>query len=159
MDRKQRQQLVARLNRDAAHIARHFGLRFRVVEAERAGVKRRYGVCYDDGTIRIRLCHARTGAPLRYSSLADTLCHELAHLRYWNHDARFRAYHQRLLAFARRAGIYRPRPRQLPRPRRAAPPQAPRRAQPAPRQAPQMALPVSPGPAESRIPRGYSAPR
>ena len=157
MDRKQRQQLVARLNRDAAHIARHFGLRFRVVEAERAGVKRRYGVCYDDGTIRIRLCHARTGAPLRYSSLADTLCHELAHLRYWNHDARFRAYHRRLLAFARRAGIYRPRPRQLPR--RAAPPQAPRRAQPAPRQAPQMALPVSPGPAESRIPRGYSAPR
>jgi len=135
MDRKQRQQLVARLNRDAAHIARHFGLRFRVVEAERAGVKRRYGVCYDDGTIRIRLCHARTGAPLRYSSLADTLCHELAHLRYWNHNARFHAYHRRLLAFARRTGIYRPRPQRAPRPR-----QAPRRARPAPPQAPQMAL-------------------
>lgn len=144
MDRKQRQQLVARLNRDAAHIARHFGLRFRVVEAERAGVKRRYGVCYDDGTIRIRLLHARTGAPLRYSSLADTLCHELAHLRYWNHDARFRAYHRRLLAFARRAGIYRPGPRRAPRPQRAsrpqAPPQAPRRAHSPPPQAPQLAL-------------------
>lgn len=111
MDHRIRARLLERLNRDAAFIARRFGLRFRVIEAERAGVKRRYGACYDDGTIKIRLVHAVTGAPLRYSSLVSTLCHELAHLRYWNHDARFEAYYRRLLAFARREGIYRPRAR------------------------------------------------
>ena len=111
MERVVRRQLLARLNRDATRIAARFGLRYRTVAAERAGVRRRYGSCHDDGTIRIRLEHARTGAPLRYSSLMDTLCHELAHLRYWNHNARFRAYHRKLLDYARARGLYQPTPR------------------------------------------------
>jgi len=58
--------------------------------------------------IKIRLRHAVTRRPLRYSSLVSTLCHELAHLRYFNHGLRFRAFNQQLLEFARAERIYRP---------------------------------------------------
>lgn len=71
-------------------------------------MRRRLGVCYSDGTIRIRLFHARTGRPLVYSSLVDTLCHELAHLRHFNHGRRFQALYRRILEHARRARIYQP---------------------------------------------------
>ena len=71
-------------------------------------MRRRLGVCYSDGTIRIRLFHARTGRPLVYSSLVDTLCHELAHLRHFNHGRRFQALYRRILEHARRAQIYQP---------------------------------------------------
>ena len=100
--------LIEELERDAARIARVFGLRYRVIEPERPQVKRRLGVCYRDGTIRIRLQHAATGRPLKYSSLVDTLCHELAHLRHFNHGKRFQAFYRRILEHARREGIYRP---------------------------------------------------
>jgi predicted metal-dependent hydrolase len=108
MERETNRTLVERLNRDAQHIAWRFGLRYRTIEAERANVTRRFGVCYDDGVIKIRLRHAVTGQPLRYSSLISTLCHELAHLRYFNHGLRFRAFNQQLLEFARAEKIYRP---------------------------------------------------
>ena len=91
-------------------LAAHFGLRYRHVEAERAGVRSRYGACFEDGTIKIRLVHVVTGVPLVYSSLVDTLCHELAHLKYWHHGSHFQAYYKRILAHARHAGIYQPRP-------------------------------------------------
>lgn len=139
MDRATRRELIQRLNRDAVVIASRFGLRYRAIEAERAGVKRRYGICYSDGTIRIRLVHAVTGRPLRYSSLVDTLCHELAHLRHFDHGPRFKSFYLAILAHARAVGIYRPRPRRpvvaavappqpLPRPARTG------FARPAPRQ-------------------------
>ena len=88
-------------------------------------MRRRYGVCYADGTIRIRLRHSATGRSLKYSSLVNTLCHELAHLRHFNHGLRFRAFYRELLEFARREGIYRPGP--LP-PEAAARPPRPRPA-------------------------------
>jgi predicted metal-dependent hydrolase len=111
MDRSMRRDLIERLNRDAATLSARFGLIYRSIEAERAGVKRRYGICYSDGTIRIRLVHAVTGRPLRYSSLVDTLCHELAHLRHFDHGPRFKRFYLTLLDHARQAGIYRPKPR------------------------------------------------
>lgn len=117
--------LLARLRCDAERIATHFGLVCRDLDAERGNVKRRYGSCHADGRIRIRLTHARTGQPLRYSSLIDTLCHELAHLRHFNHGPAFREYFWRLLAFARREGIYQPKQRpagtETPRPLRGVP--------------------------------------
>jgi len=125
---------MLRLNRDARAIAQRFGLRYRAIEPERAHVRRRYGVCYADGTIRIRLAHAVTREPLRYSSLIATLCHELAHLRHFDHGVRFRRYNQSILAWARRAGIY--RPRSDPAPRRSTPPPPP----PAARAPQQLAL-------------------
>jgi hypothetical protein len=73
-------------------------------------VKSRYGVCYADGRIRIRLRHAATGRSLKYSSLVNTLCHELAHLRHFDHGPRFKAFYLILLDFARVEGIYRPGP-------------------------------------------------
>lgn len=108
MRRRIAAQLIARLNRDAESLARVFGLRYRSIEAERANVRARYGICYDDGSIRIRLFHAATGRPLKYSSLVSTLCHELAHLKHMNHGKRFQALYARILEHARREGIYRP---------------------------------------------------
>jgi len=108
MTRKQSRTLITRLNRDAEQIATQFGLAYRCVEAERANVKSRYGVCYSDGTIRIRLRHATSGKPLKYSSLVSTLCHELAHLRHFNHGLRFREFYRRILEWARSEGIYQP---------------------------------------------------
>jgi hypothetical protein len=103
-------ELIERLARDARRIADAFGLRFRAIEPERPHVRRRLGVCYADGTIRVRLHHARTGLPLKYSGLVDTLCHELAHLRHFNHGRRFQLLYRRILEHARREGIYRPGP-------------------------------------------------
>lgn len=108
MDTRVAHHLMQRLNRDAERIAVRFGLRYRCIEAESANVKRRYGICYDDGSIRIRLAHIVSGHPLKYSSLVDTLCHELAHLRHFNHGPAFKAFYQRLLAWARKERIYRP---------------------------------------------------
>jgi hypothetical protein len=108
MERPDARRLIAQLNRDAQRIASHFRLRFHSIEAERANVKRRYGVCYSDGSIRIRLRHATTGKALKYSSLVNTLCHELAHLRHFNHGPRFRVFYLQLLEWARAQNIYRP---------------------------------------------------
>jgi YgjP-like, metallopeptidase domain len=108
VDRTTARQLIARLNVDAERIAGQFGLRYRSITSERAGVKSRYGVCYADGAIKIRLRHATTDRPLKYSSLVNTLCHELAHLRHFNHGPRFKAFYFEILDFARAVGIYRP---------------------------------------------------
>jgi predicted metal-dependent hydrolase len=108
MDVRAAQELLARIQRDGALIAGRFGLRYRAIEAERPRVKRRYGICYADGTIRIRLRHAVTGQPLKYSSLVNTLCHELAHLRHFNHGLRFQSFYGQILEFARDRGIYQP---------------------------------------------------
>ncbi|MBP6875631.1 MAG: M48 family metallopeptidase [Candidatus Eisenbacteria bacterium] len=103
--------LVERLRKDGARIAGRFGLRYHSIEAEDARVRRRYGSCHSNGVIRIRLCHAKTGRPLKYSSMIDTLCHEIAHLKYFHHGPRFRDFYEVILDWARREGIYRPTPR------------------------------------------------
>ncbi len=108
MDRRTRRDLIERLAADAQRIASPFDLGYKSLEAERSNVKRRYGICYDDGTIKIRLNHSVTGEPLKYSSLVNTLCHELAHLRYFNHGPRFKALYLQLLEWSRKRGIYRP---------------------------------------------------
>lgn len=99
---------LERLRRDAAVLVTEFGLGMRSLDAERPQVRRRYGICYADGRIRIRLRHAATGRPLKYSSLVNTLCHELAHLRHFNHGPRFRAFYAQVLERARSLGLYRP---------------------------------------------------
>jgi len=136
MDRQTSRILIERLNRDAERIAAHFGLRYKSITAERADVKSRYGVCYDDGTIKIRLRHAVSGEPLKYSGLVATLCHELAHLRHFHHGLRFRSFYLEILAYARAQRIYRPGPRRSPASHPASVvPQAPR---PAPHSGPEQ---------------------
>jgi len=108
MDRRTSRILIERLNRDAERISAHFGLRYKSITAERANVKSRYGSCCEDGEIKIRLRHAVTGKPLKYSSLVNTLCHELAHLRYFHHGERFKSFYLQILEFARAQRIYRP---------------------------------------------------
>ncbi|MBY0399903.1 M48 family metallopeptidase [Myxococcota bacterium] len=156
VDQANKRELLARLERDALHLCARFGLRYRVLEAERANVKRRYGVCYSDGTIRIRLRHATTGRALKYSSLVNTLCHELAHLQHFNHGPRFQALYARILECARRDGIYRPKQSLEWDPRGALPGNGPRALRPT---APRPASRPSPSPhtaaAPARIdPRG-----
>ena len=107
-ERRERAELMRRIRRDADVIAARFGLRYRALEPERKNVTSRYGVCFSDGTIRIRLQHATTGRPLLYSSLVNTLCHELAHLRHFDHGPGFQAFYDQLLEYARDHGIYRP---------------------------------------------------
>jgi len=109
LDRRTKKELLGRLEVDALRRCSRFRLRCRVLEAERANVKRRYGVCYSDGTIRIRLRHATSGKPLKYSSLVNTLCHELAHLKHFNHGPRFQTFYAEILSWARRESIYQPR--------------------------------------------------
>jgi hypothetical protein len=99
---------MERLREWGADLARRFRLRFRALNAEVEGVNEHYGVCYEDGVIRIRLRHAVTGRLLKESSLVDTLCHELAHLRYFDHSPRFWSYYRGILNEARRLGYYRP---------------------------------------------------
>jgi predicted metal-dependent hydrolase len=111
LERRERALLMKRIRGDAEVIAVQFGLSYRALEAERKGVVSRYGICFSDGTIRIRLQHATTGRPLTYSGLINTLCHELAHLRHFNHGLRFQAFYGQLLEFARDSGIYQPRDR------------------------------------------------
>lgn len=108
MDRDTSRALMERLLRDADRIATRFELRYASIEPERPNVRSRYGICYDDGRIRIRLRHATTGEALRYSSLVNTLCHELAHLRHMNHGPRFKKLYLKILEWARSEGIYRP---------------------------------------------------
>jgi hypothetical protein len=56
----------------------------------------------------------------------NTLCHELAHLRHFNHGVRFKVFYLELLDFARAEGIYRPEPAGRKRPA----PHAPKPARP-----------------------------
>ncbi len=106
--RAEDEELMVRLRTWGADLAARFRLRCRSLEPERQGVVEHYGICYEDGTIRIRLRHATTGRLLKESSLVDTLCHELAHLRQLDHSERFRRLYQKILSAAREAGYYRP---------------------------------------------------
>ena len=106
----QNEETMKRLRAMADDLAPLFKLRYRSIEAERKGVTDHYGICYEDGEIRIRLRHARSGRLLKESSLVDTLCHELAHLRHLDHSDRFKRLYWKILNKARDFGYYKPGP-------------------------------------------------
>ncbi len=138
VERAEQETVLRRLRRDASYLSAHFELRLRALDAEQPRVKRRYGICFEAGSLRIRLRHARTGRLLKYSALVDTLCHELAHLKHFNHGERFKVFYGRLLEHSRRVGIDRPAPRG----RTAPPAPAPLRVS---ARVPARAAPVRPG--------------
>jgi hypothetical protein len=106
--RQQDEAVIELLRRHALRLANSFDLPLRALQAESRRVRSRYGACYSDGTIKIRLRSLRNGELLRESSLVDTLCHELAHLRHFDHSVRFERLYRRILEYARRHAIYRP---------------------------------------------------
>ena len=63
MKRAEVRDSMERLEGDARRIALHFDLTYRSLEPERANVKSRYGVCYSEGSICIRLRQAKRGRP------------------------------------------------------------------------------------------------
>jgi hypothetical protein len=73
LDRAGARELIGRLNRDGRRIAEHFRLAYRAIVAERPSARGHYGICYEDGLIKIRLQHATRRTPLKYSSLVHTL--------------------------------------------------------------------------------------
>ncbi len=108
--------LVERLRGDARRIAKRFKLPAFELDADRPDSRTRYGLCFSDGRIRVRLVNVRTGHTLKYSAMIDTVVHELAHLRYMNHGPRWEALYRRMLDWARAQGIYEPREVQLAQP-------------------------------------------
>jgi hypothetical protein len=142
--------VVALLRRHAQRLSQSFDLPLRALHAEGPRVKRRYGICFADGTIKIRLRSVRNGELLRESSLVDTLCHELAHLRYFDHSAQFERFYRRILEYARRHGIYRPgRPSRWPLPEPEAP--VPVSMRPGPRVAPEPSIAPPPAPVQLEL--------
>lgn len=131
-ERHARERAIERLRRHGAVLAQAFGLPLVSIDPESPRVRRRLGICYADGRIRIRLHSLRSVELLKYSAMVDTLCHELAHLRHFDHGRRFWALYRRILAYARRHGIYRPGPEpvQAPMPAFRTLPQAIQRAAP-----------------------------
>lgn len=102
--------MMDRLRQWGRELASQFGLRWAAIDPEHDGVTGHYGICYADGVIRIRLRHAKTGRLLKESSLVDTLCHELGHLKHFDHSPRFWRYYRLILDEARKRGYYRPGP-------------------------------------------------
>lgn len=163
-EREEQKAVLERLRRDARLLAERFRLPLRGLDAESPRVKRRYGICYDDGTIKIRMRHVRSGELLKYSGLIDTLCHELAHLRHFDHGQRFQALHRQILEYARRNGIYRPSARgataaqrplaQRPLPALAEPPVPPAAPRPVPPAPPRPVAAAAPPPVAAATPRG-----
>ena len=101
-------QLLARIRRDARRISKRFKLEYLDVITEPDEVRDRYGSCDADRVIRIRLHKLRDGRFMRYWNLVNTLCHEMAHLKYMNHGKNFKELNKRILAWARVARIYVP---------------------------------------------------
>ena len=108
--RTARERALLRLRRHAEVLATAFELPLQSIEAESERVRRRYGICYADGSIKIRLHQLRADDLLKYSVMVDTLCHELAHLRHFDHGRRFWRLYRRIREYAQRHGIYRPGP-------------------------------------------------
>lgn len=107
-EREARDRAIERLRRHATLLAGAFELPLRSIDAESERVRRRYGICYADGRIRIRLHQLRSTDVLKYSVMVDTLCHELAHLRHFHHGPSFVRFYRELLEAARARGLYRP---------------------------------------------------
>lgn len=138
-------ELVDRLRNDAMRVAKVFKLPGFDLDADRADARDRYGLCFSDGRIRVRLVHVTTGHSLKYSALIDTVVHELAHLRYMDHGPRWESLYRRMLEWCRKQGIYEPRP--------VAPPRKQAPAAPAARQPEQLPLFAPPRPKPRRAPK------
>jgi predicted metal-dependent hydrolase len=105
-----RERAITRLRKHAEVLAEAFDLPLGSIDAESERVRSRYGICYADGRIKIRLHRLRDPDLLKYSVMVDTLCHELAHLRHFDHGRRFWRLYRRIREYAQRHGIYRPGP-------------------------------------------------
>ncbi len=99
-------QLLAKIRKDGRRIAKRFRLKYLDIRTEHPRVRSRYGSCDEDKIIRIRLNNLKNGRFLKYWNLVHTLCHELAHLKYMNHDKNFIKLNKSILKWAKDREIY-----------------------------------------------------
>jgi hypothetical protein len=74
-----------------------------------------WGCCESGPLIRIRVFNRRTGRPLHYANVIDTVCHEMAHAMTWgvdddDHGPEWKHAYNRLLGWATSELIFDPGP-------------------------------------------------
>jgi predicted metal-dependent hydrolase len=100
--------LLSRIRKDGRRIAKRFRLRYLRILQESPRVRARYGSCDEDRVIRLRLYRLKDRKFMRYPILINTLCHELAHLKYMDHSKNFKQLNEIILKWARKRKIYCP---------------------------------------------------
>lgn len=66
---------------------------FELDDPERLGC---WGICYEDGEIRLNLRRKRNMRLDGFDSILDTLVHELAHLKHLKHNKEFWLLHKQM---------------------------------------------------------------
>ena len=101
-------QLLVKIRRDAQRIAKRFRLKYLDITTEPEHIRDRFGSCDEDRIIRIRLHNLQNGRFLKYWNLVNTLCHEMAHLKFMDHGKNFKNLNRSILVWARERRIYNP---------------------------------------------------
>jgi len=90
--------LLVALSVTAAKLSSEFGFWAKSIgelKEEDLAKDKDMGYCYPDGTLEIRLLV--DGCYIDHLEVLDTLCHEMAHLKYFNHGRKFRKLYKKLL--------------------------------------------------------------
>lgn len=96
------------LHEIADKVCKHFGLKYNALLPETRKQVRFYGECVQTSkgkNIYIRIHQlGKPKRPLASSTILNTLAHELAHLKYWEHGQKHRDFEGEILDFIRELG-------------------------------------------------------
>jgi hypothetical protein len=99
-----------RIRRLARRMSQAFKVPYTAIRAEPQGSKY-FGTCYEGGVIHIRIRNLSNGNLLQWSTIVDTLCHELAHAacfkqKDYAHSEEFARLHRAMLVWYSRQPTY-----------------------------------------------------
>jgi predicted metal-dependent hydrolase len=85
----------------AERTVKHFKLKgFERLQPTTHPLKKKYGSCTMSGVVELRIhVYGRKNRPLARRTILETLAHELAHLREWNHGRAHNELTQEILAY------------------------------------------------------------
>lgn len=92
-------QLLTLVRSIAQKVAKKFNLKYRRIELfpiDDPDRKKSRGICYPDGFIYVGVRRRLRGRVDTLDSITDTIIHELAHLKYFNHGRSFWAFHKKM---------------------------------------------------------------